>query len=139
MFGGQAKADRRTVVHQVQAVSLDTQPIDEGLHEDGQVVEAVVEAVQSRLVAVPESGVVRRHEVEPVGQRRNQVAEHVRGGWESVQQQDGRGIGRTGLAVEDLDAIDLDGLVQGLPCNLRRLRDGFGACGRRSDQWPRDG
>ena len=98
---------------------------------DGQVVEAVVEVLQSRLVAVAEAGVVRRHHVVPVGQRRNQVAEHVRRGREAVQQQDGRGVGRAGLAVEDLDAIDLDGLVQGLPRDLRSLYDGFGFSARR--------
>ena len=41
----------------------------------------------------------------------DQIAEHVRRGRKAVQQDDGRGVFRPGLAVEDVEAVDADRLV----------------------------
>ena len=59
-----------------------------------------------------EAGVVRGDQVELVGQGRDQVAEHMRGGREAVQQQDRRGVLRTRLPVEDVQAVDVHGAVR---------------------------
>ncbi|KQS66472.1 hypothetical protein ASG32_30770 [Methylobacterium sp. Leaf361] len=53
-------------------------------------------------------------EVEAVGQQRDQVAEHVAGRGEAVQQQERRLRRVAGLSVEDVEAIDVDGAVGGL-------------------------
>jgi hypothetical protein len=45
------------------------------------------------------------------GEIGDQLAEHVRGGGEAVQQQHGRRVRRAGLAIEDVEAVDRDGLV----------------------------
>ena len=78
MLGRQAKAYGCAVVHQVEAVAIDAELIDERLDERGQVVEAIVEFIQRRLLAVAEARVIRGHYVVFVRQRRDQIAEHVR-------------------------------------------------------------
>ena len=51
----------------------------------------------------------------------DQVAEHVRGGREAVQQDDLRRIGVTGFAVEDVEAVDRKGAILQAIGKLERL------------------
>jgi hypothetical protein len=41
-----------------------------------------------------------------IGEERDQFAEHVAGAWKAMQQEQCRGPGRTGSAVEDAEAVD---------------------------------
>ena len=75
--------------------------------------EGVSEFRVIRRIALAEARVVRRDDMVAVGQGGNEVAEHVRRGRETVQQQHDRRLGRAGLAIEDLDAIDRRGPVMG--------------------------
>ena len=77
----------------------------------GQMVEGVVELVHGGHRAVAVAGVVRGHQMELVGQGRDQVAEHVRTGGEAVEQEDDGGVLRPRLAVENIQAVDLHGPV----------------------------
>jgi hypothetical protein len=54
---------------------------------------------------VPEAGVVGRDQVVAVAERVDQPAELVRSGREAVEQKQRSAARRTGLAVEDLDAV----------------------------------
>ena len=49
--------------------------------------------------------------MEPIGQQRDQVAEHVAGAREAVQQQQLRRIRRARLAIEDLEAVHVGGAI----------------------------
>jgi hypothetical protein len=46
--------------------------------------------------------------VEVIGQKRDEVAEHMAGTRKAVQQQQLRCILRAGLTIEDLEAVDID-------------------------------
>jgi len=46
-----------------------------------------------------------------VGELRDQIAKHVRRGWEAVQQQDDQRVGRARLTIKDLEAVDRLGPV----------------------------
>ena len=60
--------------------------------------------------------------MEAVGEERDQIAEHVAGGREAVQQQQLRGAGRARLAVEDGAAVDLGGpIVMAVMAFLARI------------------
>jgi hypothetical protein len=52
-------------------------------------------------------------QVETVGQRRNQGAEHLAAGWQAVKQQDRRRGATASFAVEDLSTLYLRGPVVG--------------------------
>ena len=54
------------------------------------------------MLGVAEAGQVRSDDVKAVAQQRNQVAEHVAGGREAVQEQELRRAGGDGFAIEDL-------------------------------------
>ena len=71
-----------------------------------------------------ETGIVRRDDMVAVGQQRHEVAEHMGGGREAVQQEHHRRVGGPGLAVEDVDAVDLRGVKMD-----RRYRLLFGGIG----------
>ena len=108
----QPVADRSAVVLDVERVLLQPDLLGELLHHVGQLVEGVVELAYGRGRTVAEAGVVRGDQVELVGQGRDQVAEHMRGSREAVQQQDRRGVLRTRLPVEDVQAVDVHGAVR---------------------------
>ncbi len=59
--------------------------------------------------------------MEAIGQSRDQAAEHLRRCREAVQQQDRRSVPAARLAIEDVQPVDLDGLVQRrIPCRGKR-------------------
>src|SRR5450631_1017678 len=61
-----------------------------------------------------------------IGEQRHQRVEHARRRWKAVQQQDGRTRARTSLAIEDVQALDGDGLVGGRSRGRSPGRDGLG-------------
>jgi hypothetical protein len=101
---GQARADGRSEVVEVEDEALDAQRPHEAIEETGIAVEAVVEIGGRR--AVPGARVVRRQQPPAVGQRRQQVSELIRRARIAVREQNHRRAGGPGLAVERLDAVD---------------------------------
>src|SRR3546814_545521 len=73
-----AVADRRAVVHHVGGVAIDALLVDQRGHEAREGVEAVVEALDRGHGGGAEAGIVRRQHVVALGERRDQLAEHVR-------------------------------------------------------------
>ena len=63
-------------------------------------------------IAVAETEVVRRDNVEVAGELRDQFPEHVRRRRKAMKQNDRRIRGRAGLAVEDLVALNVGMLVR---------------------------
>ena len=80
-----AVADRSAVVLQVEPERVKPVSLEQALDDLGEPVERVVEAVGH--VGVAEARVVGREDVEAVGERRDEVAELVRGGGEAAEQQ----------------------------------------------------
>ena len=109
----QPPADGRPVVHDVHRETLDAELVEQPVDQFGEAVEGVGESGAIRHVALAEARIVRRDHAVAVGQRRDQVAEHVRGGREAVQQQHDRRVRRPGLAIEDPHAVDRGGPVMG--------------------------
>lgn len=54
-----------------------------------------------------EARVVRGDDVVPVRQRRDEVAEHLRAGRKTVEQQDRGGVLRPNLSIENVQSVDL--------------------------------
>ena len=67
------------------AVAGEPKLVDELLDDPCQVVERILELIETGHGAGPISGIVRSNEVEAIRQPGNQVAEHVRGGREAMQ------------------------------------------------------
>ena len=109
----QTVTDRCAVVLHVQRVAIDTELIQETVHQLGEAGEAVLELVTVRRGAVTERWIVGRDHPVAVSERRNQVAEHVRRGGKAVQQEHRRCICRAGLAIEDVYSIDFDRAIAG--------------------------
>jgi hypothetical protein len=106
--GRKAKADGATEVLQIESVALEADALGEGLQHIGEMIEGVRKRVDARASAVAKAGIVRRNEVIAIGQPRDQIAKHMRGSREAVQEEDGRRIARAGLSIEDLEARSLD-------------------------------
>ena len=125
--GRQPESDRAAVVLHEQGVAAEAEVLGEPSDDRGQVVEGVGEAGRVGGVAVPETRVVRRDEVEGVTQPGQQRLPHPRGGREAVQQQDRRAVGRARLAVEDRHPVDVGPLIHGVPHELCRVPRGQAA------------
>src|SRR6185437_7418583 len=96
------------------------QVLGEPLNDVSQVFECVGELLWRRGVAVPESRVVGRDHAELPGDQLDEPPEHEGGRREAVQEEERGPGGIAGLAVADLNAVDLDlTVVRGhgwLPC-----------------------
>src|SRR5258707_15861613 len=76
-----------------------------------------------RLAALAEARIIGSHQAKGAGEARDQVPEHVRRSWETVQEQDrGRRL-RAGFAVKDVQVIYANGLVMN---RILRARTRFG-------------
>jgi hypothetical protein len=109
--GRQPESDRAAVVLHEQGVAAQAQLVGEAPDDLGQVIEGVGEAGRVGGVAMPETRVVRCDQMEGVGQPCQQRLPHPRGGREAVQQQDGRPVRRSRLAVEDRHSVNVGPLV----------------------------
>ncbi len=129
MLDGEADADRPAVILHVEHVGGEAELVGEAFDHVGEVGEAVVERIDRRRAGIAEAGIVRRDHVILGGEIGDQVAKHVRGGGEAVQQQDGRRVRRAGLAIEDVEAVDRD-------ASCRRPRPRRRPAGRRARPRP---
>ena len=112
---GEPPAHRRAVVLHVHGVPGDAKVAQQARGQPGQRVEGVAELSGRRRVGQAEAQMVRSDHVIPVGQQRDQVAEHERASRESVQQHQGRSAGRARFPVEQLMAVDVGvSVVDGL-------------------------
>ena len=102
---------RAAVVLHDQGVAAQAEDLGETADDSGQVVEGVGELGVAGRVAVPEPGIVRCNQAERAGEPVQQRLPHPRGGGKSVQQQDHGRVWRAGVAVEDLQAVDIGGTV----------------------------
>jgi hypothetical protein len=83
---GDAQSDGCAVVVDVKGEVIEAELLDEPFGDFGEAIEAVGEFVNGRHRRPPEADVIGRHQMVLVGQRREQIAEHVRTRWKAVQQ-----------------------------------------------------
>src|SRR6516162_7316148 len=102
------EAGRRAVIEDVDGIAIEADDLGETVDRSRDLIEAMAAA---RHVGVAEARQVGGNDVEAIGQERDEVAEHVAGAREAVQQQQLRGARRTGLAIEDLEAVHVGGSV----------------------------
>ena len=113
MARGDPEADGCAVVLDVDREGVQPERVHEPQDDLVEALEGVIELVLGRKRALAVGRVVGRDEMKLVGQGRNEVAKHERGRREPVQEQNGRiGLIAT-LAVEDVEAVDLDRSVPG--------------------------
>ena len=86
MFHGKPEACRRSVVKDIDREMIETNDFSETLNDARDIVERVTEIVAGRHVGLAEAGKIRRDQVKPVGQQRDQVAEHMACTRKTVQQ-----------------------------------------------------
>ena len=118
----QTVTDRCAVVLHIQRVALDTELIQQAVHQLGEAREAVRELVTVRRAAMTERRIVGRDHLVAMSEHRNQVAEHVRRGGKAVQQQDRRRIRHARLAIEDVYPVDSGRAITGDGRSARTAR-----------------
>ena len=108
MLDREPEPGRRAVVEHVDGVAVEADDLGEAVDRLRDPLEAVAPA---RHVGVAEARQVGRDDMEAVGEQRDEVAEHVAGAREAVQQQQLRRARRARLAIEDLAAVHLGGSI----------------------------
>jgi hypothetical protein len=98
--GRDPEPDRRAVVEHVQGEAIETEHLGEAVDNVGDALERVAEVRSGGHVRFTEAGQVRGNDVKPVGEQRDQLAEHVARGRETMQEHQGRCVSRSGLPVE---------------------------------------
>src|ERR1700761_306671 len=130
----QTQASRCAIVEDIQRVMFQADRVDEQAHDAREFVEAVVERPAGRGLGLSEARQVGSDHAIVLRQLRDQVAKHVTGGGEPMQQQNDGGVGGTGLAIEHLYVADLLGMERH---RVGMSRRGYGAvsllrCSQRS-------
>src|SRR5262249_50026056 len=105
---GEPKSSRCAVIEYVDGITIKTNDLGETIDDAGDIVERVIEFFSWRHFGSTEPRKVRCDDIKSIGEERYQVAEHVSRAREAVQQQQLAPIGRSRLAIEDLETIDID-------------------------------
>jgi hypothetical protein len=108
---GKPEARRRTVVKDIDREAVEADDLGKAVDHVRNTVERVTEFLPRRHIGLAEAGKVRRDDMKSISNERDQVTEHVARAREAVQQQELRRIGRPCLAIENLEAIDIDRAV----------------------------
>jgi len=108
MPDGEPEPGRRAVIERVEGIATEADDLREAVDRVCDPLEGVL---ATRHIGVSEARQIGSHHVEAVGQERDQVAEHMAGGREAVQQQQLRGARRARLAVEDVAAVHIGGPI----------------------------
>src|SRR6266511_3020809 len=135
MFGGGPEAYRRAIVEDIDCEALQADYFSEAVDDGGDVIECVLEFAPRRHVRLAEARQVGRDDVETIGQKRDQIPEHVARAWEAMQQQQRRRGGGSGFAIKDFHAVYIgraifDGGHCISPVSPEQLREtaGLSAC-----------
>src|SRR5271166_313576 len=104
---GDPQTNRRAVIEDVDRELFQADDFREAAGDCRQIVERIFEVVAGWHGGLTKAGQVRRHEVKAIGEEGDQIAEHVAGAWKAMQQKQCRRVGRTRLAVEYFEAVDL--------------------------------
>src|ERR1700742_1158064 len=109
MFDRKPETGGRAVVKNIDGVARETNDFGEAVDGRRDPIETVA---ATRQVGVAETGQVRGDEGEAIGQKRDEVAEHMARAGEALQQQQVWRAGRTGLAIEDFATVHVGGSIE---------------------------
>src|SRR5579862_3965422 len=126
------QTDRCAIVEDVEGEAFQPDHFSEAIDRSGEIFEVVLERFARWERGLPEARQVRRDQMKSLGEHWNQIAEHMSGGGKSMQEQQGRSVDAAGLAIRDLEAIEVSGAI------VNRLHDEVpreNVCG---DQTPPD-
>ena len=95
----------------VDAVFIELQRFQQIIRDFRQMVERVGKARDRRLIGIPKARMIWRDDVILGREFRNQIPKHVRRGREAVEQHDVWTRRITSLAVEEVQSVDLGGVI----------------------------
>jgi hypothetical protein len=107
MLCGDPEACRRAIVENVHREALQADDLGEAVDDAGDMIECVREVAPRRHVRLAEARQVGRNDVEAIGQKRDEIPEHVARAREAMQLQQLRRAGPTSLPVEHLHPVDV--------------------------------
>ena len=110
MLDRKPEPGRRAIVEHVNGVAVEADGVGESIDRRRDLVERVRFV---RDFGVAEAREIGSDDMETVGEQRDEIAKHMAGGGEAVQQQQLRGARSARLAVEDVSAVDLGGPIVG--------------------------
>src|SRR3989454_8746880 len=100
MPNGVTEANGCAIVEDVDCETTEADHLGEAIDDVRDILERIGEGAARRQVGIDEA--------EPVRELRDEIAEHVASGGKAMQQQNRWRVLRPSLAVEDLDAVDID-------------------------------
>jgi len=99
---GEPESGRRAVIEDIDGIAIEADHLRETLDRLRDPVEGMAAAGH---VGLAEARQVGSNNVKAVGQERDEVPEHMAGAREAMEQQQLRGAGRAGRAIEDVEAV----------------------------------
>ena len=132
MLDREAEPGRRAVVEHVDRIAVEADRLGEAVDRLGNLVECIR---LMRHVGIAKARQIGRDDMESIGELRDEVAEHVAGGREAMQQEQLRGALSARLAVEHVAAVDLGGAIMdgGHDASSFRFSNNVVAARRRDD------
>src|SRR6516225_1517250 len=104
----QSETRWRAIVEHIDRIAIEPDDFRQPLDDPCDIVECVSERAAIRHIGLSEPGKIWRDDVKPIREFRDEVAEHMAGARETVQQQDRRCVFRSRLAMEDFEPVDVD-------------------------------
>ena len=84
----EAETSRRAIVEDIDGEAVKSDHFSEAANNPGDVIEGVAELGPFRHVRLAKPGQIGRNHMKPVGELRNEIAEHVACSWKAVQQKE---------------------------------------------------
>src|SRR5215831_6544621 len=108
-----------SVVEDVDPEAFEPEHIYELIDPIRKILERVFESSARKQVRLTKARQVRRYQMKAVGEKRNQIAEHVTGARKPVQQQQGWSVSPASFAIRNLEAANIrDAIINLLHRNL---------------------
>ena len=104
MLHGEPESGRCAVIEDIDGIAIEADHLSEAIDRLRDPVERVA---APRHVGLSETRQIGSDDVKAVGQQRDEIPEHMAGARETVEQHQLRGAGCAGLAIEDLEAVQV--------------------------------
>src|SRR5262245_39049393 len=105
------EADRRAVVEHIDREAIESDDLGEAVDDNGDVVESVSEIISRWHGRLAETRQIGRDDVETIGQEGDEAPEHVARAGKAVKQHQIGRLGCSSRAIEDLQAVYVDGSI----------------------------
>ena len=108
MLDRKPEPGRRAIVEHVNGVAVEADGVGESIDRRRDLVERIRFI---RHIGVAEAREIGSDDMETVGEQRDEIAKHMAGGGEAVQQQQLRRAPRARFTIEDVAAVNLRGAI----------------------------